>query len=295
MVANQVDTDDGQTEYVGALQDVTPRRLSEEALGAARSELAQVARAMSLGVLTASIAHEVNQPLSGIITNAGACLRMLAADPPNLNGARETARRTIRDGNRASDVISRLRALFTKREVTTEWVDLNQVVRDVIALSSVELQRGRVVVRVELADGLPAAAGDRVQLQQVTMNLLLNAADAMSAVSGRSRDVLISTRVDADDCVHVSVTDAGVGLDPQGANRIFDPFYTTKPLGMGIGLSVSRSIIESHRGRLSAISNDGPGATFEFSIPRTLEDALTASHGGAATARADAAGVARNP
>ena len=141
--------------------------------------------------------------------------------------------------DRASDVIARLRALFTKREVTTEWVDLNQVVRDVIALSSGELRRGRVIVRAELADDLPAAAGDRVQLQQVTMNLLLNAADAMSAVSDRARDVLISTRFDDEDSVHVSVTDAGVGLEPQGADRIFDPFYTTKPLGMGIGLSVS--------------------------------------------------------
>ena len=152
-----------------------------------------------------------------------------------------------------------------------------------------------MIVRVELADGLPAAAGDRVQLQQVTMNLLLNAADAMSAVSDRARDVLMSTRVDDEDCVHVSVTDTGVGLNPPAtADRIFDPFYTTKPSGMGIGLSVSRSIVQSHRGRLSAISNDGPGATFEFFIPRTLEDALTASHRGAATARADAAGVARN-
>ena len=187
---------------------------------------------MSLGVLTASIAHEVNQPLSGIITNAGTCLRMLAADPPNVDGACETARRTIRDGNRASDVIARLRALFTKRDVTTQWVDLNQVVRDVIALSSVELQRGRVIVRVELADGLRAAAGDRVQLQQVTMNLLLNAADAMSTVSDRARDVLIRTRCDDEECVHVSVTDAGVGIDPQGGiERIFNPFYTTKPAG----------------------------------------------------------------
>lgn len=273
MVAKQLHDDGGQTEYVGALQDVTNRKLSEAALGAARSELAQVARSMSLGVLTASIAHEVNQPLSGIITNAGTCLRMLAAHPPNIDGARETVRRTIRDGNRASDVISRLRALFTKREVTTEWVDLNQVVREVIALSSGELQRARVIVRAELANGLPAAAGDRVQLQQVIMNLLLNAADAMSAVSDRAREVLINTGFDDENGVQVRVTDAGVGLGPQGADRIFDPFYTTKPLGMGIGLSVSRSIIESHRGRLSARSNDGHGATFEFSIPRMLDDA----------------------
>jgi PAS domain S-box-containing protein len=276
VVAKQSEGDDGQREYIGALQDVTPRRLSEEALAAARAELAQVARAMSLGVMTASIAHEVNQPLAGIVTNAGACLRMLAADPPNLEGARETARRTIRDSNRASDVISRLRALFTKREIITQRVDLNQVVRDVIALASGELQRARVVLRAELADSIPMAAGDRVQLQQVVMNLLLNAADAMNAVCDRSRDLVIRTNVSGEGSVSVSVTDAGVGLDPQVTDKIFDPFYTTKPLGMGIGLSVSRAIVESHRGRLSAISNDGHGATFEFVIPSTRQHPASA-------------------
>ena len=160
---------------------MTERRLSEEALGKLRSELAHVARVATLGALTASIAHEVNQPLSGIITNASTCQRMLAADPPNVEGARETTRRTIRDGNRASEVITRLRALFGKRDATTESVDLNEATREVIALSLSELQGSRIILRTELSDGLPPVTGDRVQLQQVILNLVRNASDAMSA------------------------------------------------------------------------------------------------------------------
>jgi signal transduction histidine kinase len=258
----------GRVEFLGAVQDVTARRVSEEALGKAQSELAHLTRVMSLGALTASIAHEVNQPLAGIVTNAGTCLRMLAADPPNLDGARETARRTIRDANRAAEVIARLRALFRKKEATTEWIDLNEATREVIALSLSELQRSRVVLRTELADDLPAIAGDRVQLQQVILNLLRNASDAMSEVDDRPRQLVIRTEREADDRVRLSVQDAGVGLDPQSLDRLFEAFYTTKKDGMGIGLSVSRSIIEGHRGRLSAEPNDGPGATFSFSIPR---------------------------
>ena len=267
MVAHGTRDQDGQLEYIGAVQDVTERRLSEEALGKARSELAHVARVTSLGALTASIAHEVNQPLSGIITNASTCLRMLAADPPNVDGARETARRTIRDGNRASEVITRLRALFSKKDATTESVDLNEATREVIALSLSELQRNRVILRPELADDLPLVTGDRVQLQQVILNLLRNASDAMSGVDDRPRQLLIRTERDEDDRVRLTVQDAGVGFDPQAMDRLFEAFYTTKNDGMGIGLSVSRSIIESHHGRLWAAPNDGPGATFSFSIP----------------------------
>jgi len=267
LVAHGTRDQDGRLEYIGAIQDVTQRRLSAEALGNARSELAHVARVTSLGAMTASIAHELNQPLSGIITNAGTCLRMLAADPPNVDGARETARRTIRDGNRASDVITRLRALFSKKNATTEFVDLNEATREVIALSLSELQRSRVVLVPEFADDLPPVTGDRVQLQQVILNLLLNASDAMSGVDDRPRQLVIRTEQDEDDRIRLTVQDAGVGIDPAGFDRLFDAFYTTKSGGMGIGLSVSRSIIESHHGHLWAAPNDGPGATFSFSIP----------------------------
>ena len=262
---------------VGFTSDVTSRKLAEEDLRNLRSELAHVSRVATLGALTASIAHEVNQPLSGIITSASTCLRMLNAEPPNVEGARETARRTIRDGNRASDVIKRLRALFSKRDATAEPVDLNEAAREVMALSLSELQRGRVILRTELAEDLPPVTGDRVQLQQVILNLLLNAADAMGGVEDRPRELVIRTGPDEGDCVRLSVRDAGVGFDPQDAGRLFEAFYTTKSGGMGIGLSVSRSIIESHHGRLWATPNDGPGATFSFSIPRA--SALTDAEG----------------
>jgi signal transduction histidine kinase len=258
---------DGRPEIIGAVQDVTERRLAEEALTQARSDLAHVTRVTSLGMLTASIAHEVNQPLSGIITNASTCLRMLAAAPPNVEGARETAKRTIRDGNRASELITRLRALFSKKESTTEPVDLNEAAQEVIALSLSELQRNRVILRPEFADDLPVVTGDRVQLQQVILNLLKNASDAMRAVNDRPRQLQIRTERGTNDEVRLFVRDAGVGLDPQAMDRLFQAFYTTKNDGMGIGLSVSRSIIERHHGRLWAEPNDGPGATFSFSIP----------------------------
>ena len=257
----------GQLEYIGAVQDVTQRRLAEEALATVRSELAYVARITTLGVLTASIAHEVNQPLSGIITNASTCVRMLAADPPDIDGARETARRTIRDGNRASDVIARLRALFSKREDTLEPLGLSEAAREVLALSSNDLQRNRIILQSELADNLPRVRGDRVQLQQVILNLLRNAADAMADVDDRPRHLLIKTEREEGDRVRLTVRDAGVGLTPQSLDSLFNAFYTTKSSGMGIGLFVSRSIVERHQGRLWAEPNDGPGATFAFSLP----------------------------
>ncbi|MDZ4866480.1 MAG: PAS domain-containing protein [Alphaproteobacteria bacterium] len=267
-VARATRDQEGALEYIGVVQDVTERRLAEQALSKVRSELAHVARVSSLGALTASIAHEVNQPLAGIVTNASTCLRMLAADQPNIEGARETARRTIRDGNRAAEVITRLRALFAKKEASVESIDLNDAAREVIALSVNELQRGRVVLRQEFADDLPSISGDRVQLQQVVLNLILNATDAMSDVGDRLRLLTIKTELDEDEQVRLSVRDSGVGIDPQTASKMFDAFHTTKPGGMGIGLSVSRSIIDRHQGRLWARSNDGPGATFSFSIPR---------------------------
>jgi PAS domain S-box-containing protein len=276
-IAHATRDQEGQLEYIAAVQDVTARRLSEEALEKARSELAKVARVTSLGVLTASIAHEVNQPLSGIITNAGTCLRMLDADPPNIEGARETVRRTIRDGNRASDVITRLRALFTAEELAPEVLDLNEVTREVIALSVSDLRRNRVTLQTELAEDLPTLVGDRIQLQQVILNLLRNASDAMVDVHERPRQVVIRTERDGGDGVRVRVRDAGVGVDPQSMSKLLDAFYTTKTDGMGLGLSVSRSIIERHHGRLWAEQNDGPGATFSFSIPSGRESVTAAA------------------
>jgi PAS domain S-box-containing protein len=269
-VAHATRDRDGQLEYIASVQDVTARRLAEEASDKARSELAHVARVMTLGTLTASIAHELTQPLSGIVTNASTCLRMLAADPPNVEGARETARRTIRDGNRASEVITRLRALFSKKDTATERVNLNEAALEVIALSLADLQKNGVLLRPELADDLPLVMGDRVQLQQVILNLVLNASDAMSDVDDRPRRLVIRTERE-DDRARLTVQDVGVGIEPYGVEKLFEPFYTTKGGGMGIGLSVSRSIIESHHGRLWATLNDGPGAAFSFSIPRAPE------------------------
>lgn len=252
-------------------EDVTQRKLWEEALAKARSELAKVARITSLGVLTASIAHEINQPLSGIITNASTCLRMLSADPPNVDGARETVRRTIRDGNRASDVITRLRTLYSKKEPSPESMDLNDATREVVALSLSDLQRAGVALQCEFADDLPPVVGDRTQLQQVILNLLRNAAEAMGTTDDRPRELLIRTDRYEGNRARLSVKDSGVGFPPQAEDKLFEAFYTTKTDGMGIGLSISRSIIEAHQGRLWATPNEGPGATFSFAIPYTPE------------------------
>jgi PAS domain S-box-containing protein len=268
VVARAAPDQNGQLEYIGAVQDVTERRLSEHALEKVRSELAHVSRVSTLGALTASIAHEVNQPLSGIITNASTCLRMLADDPPNVDGARETARRAIRDANRAAEVIARLRALFTKRDSATEWVNLNEAIQEVIALSQSDIQRGRAIVSAALADDLPLVRGNRIQLQQVVLNLLRNGIEAMSGVEGRPRRLLIKTEREEGDRVRVSVQDAGSGFDVADLDRLFEAFHTTKEGGMGIGLSVSQSIIQSHDGSLWGKLNHGPGATFGFSIPR---------------------------
>ncbi|HEX2343269.1 MAG TPA: ATP-binding protein [Vicinamibacterales bacterium] len=279
MVAHAIRDEDGRLEYIGAVQDVTARRLSEQELAKAQAELAHVARVSALSTLTASIAHEVNQPLSGIITNASTCLRMLAADPPDVDGARETARRAIRDGNRASEVIARVRTLFTRKELATESVDLNAATREVTALLLGELQHNRVSLQLELAQDLRTVTGDRIQLQQVILNLVRNASDAMAAVDDRPRQLLIRTEDEDGDRVRVSVRDAGVGVDPQNLSKMLDAFYTTKSDGMGIGLSVSRSIIERHHGRLWAEPNDGPGATFLFSIPSEPERVTDATPG----------------
>jgi signal transduction histidine kinase len=217
--------------------------------------------------LTASIAHEVNQPLSGIVINASTCLQMLDGNPPNVDGARETARRTIRDANRATDVITGLRTLFARQRATSELLDLNDAAREVISRSLSELLRSGVIVRVSLADDLPAVRGNRVQLEQVIHNLLQNALEAMREVDDRRRHVVIRTEAEQGGGVRLSVQDTGVGIEAQDLGRICDALYTTKAGGMGIGLFVCSSIVESHGGRLWAARNAGAGATVSFSIP----------------------------
>jgi C4-dicarboxylate-specific signal transduction histidine kinase len=254
-------------EYIGAVRDVTERKLSEDALHQARAELAHVARVTTLGQLTASIAHELNQPLAGIVTNANACLRLLAETPPNLSAATGTAKRSIRDATRAADVIARLRDLFRKRSPAREPFDLNGAVREVAALTRRDFQRIRAVLRLDMATGLPRPVGDRVQLQQVMLNLILNALDAMSGIDDRAREIAVSAACEQDQ-IHVAVQDSGSGFEPECKERIFEPFYSTKTDGMGMGLSISRSIVENHGGRLWAVLNHGPGATFHFTLPR---------------------------
>jgi PAS domain S-box-containing protein len=262
--------------FVGTTTDIDDQKRAEEQLRRIEAELAHESRVASLGVLTESIVHELHQPLTGIINNAATCLRMLSTEPPNVEGACVTARRGIRDANRAAEVTARLHELFAKREPTTEPVDLNEVTHEVLALAVSRLQRDKVILRQELADDLPLIAGDRVQLQQVVLNLVLNASEAMSGVEDRARDLLIRTER-AGTGVRMTVQDAGTGIQPEAVADLFDPFHTTMRRGMGIGLSVCRSILESHRGRIWAVLHDGPGATFSFSIPGPEGNTLPSS------------------
>jgi C4-dicarboxylate-specific signal transduction histidine kinase len=246
---------------------------AEDALAKVRSELARVSRTMNMGVLTAAITHEVNQPLSGVVMNANTCRRMLELSPPNLCGALQKARLTLRDAERAREMISRLRALFRKKCVVTEIVDLEEATREVVGLYGQELRRRGIRLDMEFTDDVPRVVGDRVQLQQVILNLLVNACDAMKNVEDRPKRIVIQVVCDGDGAARLSVRDSGVGVAPELRDKLFDAFCTTKADGMGIGLSVSRSIVEGHRGRLWYEAPDGPGAIFAFSIPRTLRDA----------------------
>jgi PAS domain S-box-containing protein len=246
--------------------DITTQRRAEEGVRMAQTELAHAGRIMVMGEMAASIAHEVYQPLSGVVLNANASLRWLGAQTPNLEEARDAVQRIIRDGKRASDVIGRIRALSKKGGIEKEPFDLNAAVQDVIALAQGELRRARIALRTDLQPGLPAVVADRVQVQQVVLNLLMNAIEAMAAVEDDRRTIVITTRQDEDHRVRVSVKDAGIGLDRDNANRIFDAFYTTKREGMGMGLSISRTIVENHGGRLWAEPNDGAGTTFQFTV-----------------------------
>jgi PAS domain S-box-containing protein len=264
---------DGRLERVGAVQDVTGRRLAEEALDKVRSELAHVARTASLGELAASIAHEVNQPLAGIITNASTCRRLLAQQPPDIEGAIRTAQRTIRDGNRASEVTRRLRNLFLKREFVAEPLDLNEAAQEVVTICAHDMLRRRILLSVDLEPGLQPVTGDRIQLQQVILNLILNAADAIEEIAEGPRQIFVETRKAGPDNVQVAIRDTGHGLPADAPGRVFDAFYTTKADGMGIGLAVSKSIVERHDGKLWAAPSDEGGAIFAFSIPLLPHDA----------------------
>jgi PAS domain S-box-containing protein len=248
--------------------DITERKQAEEALRKAQTELAHVTRVMTMGELTASIAHEVNQPLAAIVTNGEACVRLLAGNPPDLEDAREAVAAMIRDGHRASDVIRRLRALVKKTPPQLEWLDVNALIREVLALTRSDVQRQGVALQTDLAADLPRVVGDRIQVQQVLLNLLMNGFDALRGVPEGAHELRVSSGTDASQAVRVAVRDTGIGLAATSLDRLFDAFYTTKPEGLRLGLAISRAIIEAHGGQLWAAPNAGPGATFQFTLPR---------------------------
>jgi PAS domain S-box-containing protein len=249
-------------------RDLTDRVRESEALQEAQAELAHVTRVMTLGELTASIAHEVNQPLAAIVADANASLNWLAASPPDLGSVREALDAIVKDGHRASEVIRRVRQLATKTSPQKARLDMNDVIRDVVPLIGTEMRSHEVSLRIDLAPALPPVLADRVQLQQVLINLVMNGIEAMTSVDGRSRELAIRSQPEDDDHVVVAVQDAGVGIDAQKTDQLFSAFYTTKPDGMGMGLSISRSIIEAHGGRLWATPNPDHGATFHFALPK---------------------------
>ena len=266
VVAHAASDTGDRLEYVGALMDVTAAKHAQEALQQAQSELAHVTRVTTLGELTASIAHEVNQPLAGIITNGEACLRWLRNEPPNLEEARSAVARMIRDGNRASEVIRRLRALTKKTDPQKMPLEINDVIKDVVGLVQREVLNHRVRLGLDLDPKLTTVFGDRVQLQQVIINMIMNGIEAMGTVTNRSRELVIRSRRHEPDQALIAVQDSGTGIDPDNRDRLFNAFFTTKPNGMGMGLSICRSIIEAHGGEMWASPNDGPGATFSFTV-----------------------------
>jgi len=262
-------------EYVGTSMDVTERKRADEErerLRQAQADLAHVSRVTTMGELTASLAHEVNQPIAAAVTNANTCLRWLTRDRPNVEEAREAAMRIMKDGTRAAEIISRIRLLFKKGTAQRELVDVNEAIGDMIVLLRSETTRHNILVRTELAADLPEVMADRVQLQQVLMNLMINGIEAMKEVEGTRELAIKSQRMQNEEVV-VSVTDSGVGLPPQQKEQIFNAFFTTKPHGTGMGLRISRSIIESHGGRLRAGDNSPRGASFCFSLPTKAEGA----------------------
>jgi C4-dicarboxylate-specific signal transduction histidine kinase len=261
---------DLQKTYEALLAESRERKHTEEALRQAQADLARVNRVSSMGELTASLAHEVNQPIAAAVTDANTCLRWLTRDQPDLDEARAAASRIVQDGRRANEIVNRVRLLFKKGTPQRELVDLNEIVREMMLLFHSEVIQFAVLVRTELAADLPQVMGDRVQLQQVLMNLMINSIDAMKDVDG-TRELTIQSQRGEDGQVMISVSDTGVGLPPQHADKIFDAFFTTKTHGTGIGLRISRSIVESHWGRLWAIDNTPRGARFCFTLPANGE------------------------
>ena len=256
--------------FVGTTTDIDDQKRTEMALRQAQDDLARINRATTLGELTASLAHELNQPITGAITNSNVCLRKLARDEVDLDDVRTAVARIARDTQRAADIIRRIYTQFKRGTPNREFIDLNEINRETVALLRDEAMRYNIAVRTELADEIPPIVGDRVQLQQVAMNLMVNSIEAMKDIDG-TRELVIKSQHSEDQRVLVSVSDTGVGFPPQLAEQLFDPFFTTKPHGTGMGLRISRSIVESHGGRLWALPNDGPGATFSFSIPCKLD------------------------
>jgi PAS domain S-box-containing protein len=258
-------------EVIGTTVDITERKHAEEErvrLHQLETDLEHINRVSIMGELTASIAHEVNQPLSGVVSNGSACLRWLAGDTPNIEEARETARRIVRDGRRAAEIIGRIRALTKRTAMPKGELDLNETIREILPLVGDEAKKKSVMIRTCFGNDVFPVLGDRVQLQQVVLNLVMNGIEAMNTIADRARELLITSRNTDPDQVEVTVEDSGTGLDPDASARIFDAFYTTKPAGMGMGLSICRSILQAHHGRLWATANQGPGTTFHFTLPK---------------------------
>jgi PAS domain S-box-containing protein len=265
VVARAVRDDSGNIEYVGAMMDITGRKQAEDELRKSQGELAHIARVMTMGELVASIAHEVNQPLASVVNSASACLRWL--DAQKLEEARRSASRAIAEGHRASEIISRIRALAKKAPPLKDWLDVNETIHEVIALARSEIQRNGVALETQLSEDVPVILADRVQLQQVILNLVVNAIEAMNGVGEGLRELLVRSGTEESSHVVISVQDSGPGFDPKRLEHLFDAFYTTKPHGLGMGLSISRSIIDAHGGRLRASTNLPCGAVFQFTLP----------------------------
>ncbi|MBO4224009.1 PAS domain S-box protein [Bradyrhizobium neotropicale] len=260
------------------ITDITERKRAEEALHETQAELAHITRVTTINALTSSIAHEVSQPLSAIVSNGYAGLRWLDRQPPDLEGARRTFEHIVGDGHRAGEVIGRVRALLKKTATIRECVDVTELIRDTVAVLHGEVLRHGILLRTELAPELPPVVGDRVQVQQVLLNLMMNGIDAMKEVTERPRMLRIRSHLDESGAVSVAVLDTGVGLDPNSADRLFEAFYTTKPEGMGMGLAICRSIIEAHGGRLGASANEPCGAVFEFRLPPERDETTPAAN-----------------